>query len=60
MGELTTGHDVLLYGALIIVSMVMLDWRVSGFGPGDDRRRAAKSVRAKRDAHGHRRIGKDP
>jgi hypothetical protein len=59
MGELTTGHEVLLYAALIIVTMVMLDWRESGFGPGNDRRRAAKSVRAKRKDQGDRRNGKD-
>jgi len=57
MGELTTGHEVLLYAALIIVTMVMLDWRESGFGPGDDRRRAAKSVRAKGKDQDDHRIG---
>ena len=57
MGELTTGHEVLLYAALIIVTMVMLDWRESGFGPGDDRRRAAKSFRAKGKDQDDHRIG---
>jgi len=58
MGELTTGHEVLLYAALIIVTMLMLDWRESRFGPGDDRRHAPKSVRAKRKDQGDHRIGK--
>ena len=59
MGELTTGHELLLYAALIIVTMVMLDWRESRFGLGHDRRRAPKSILAKRTDGGDRRIRKD-
>jgi hypothetical protein len=60
MGELTTGHELLLYTALIIVTMVMLDWRESRFGPGHDRRRAPESIPAKRNHdQGDHHIGKD-
>lgn len=37
MNELTTGHGLLLYGALIIVTMFTLDWRESRFGSGTRR-----------------------
>lgn len=38
MSELTTGHELLLYGALIIVTIFTLDRRESRFGAGNGRR----------------------
>jgi hypothetical protein len=33
MRELTTGHELLLQAAVIIVTILALDWRESRFGP---------------------------
>jgi hypothetical protein len=38
MSELTTGYELLLYGALVIVTIFTLDWWESRFGAGDERK----------------------
>lgn len=58
MSELTTGHELLLYGSLIIVTICALDWRESRFGPGNERR-APKRMPTERNDEDDERIGMD-